>query len=245
MLLVPLAALLPLASVGCGPPAGGLRLLEAPREVALNEVVELRFDRELDPLSVTARSLSARADGRPAPVALRVEGRRIEIRFDVDAALLAAPPAVLELDLTGRPSLHALRAQGGAPLEAPRRLRVALRGELVADDERARLVSVGSGPVPDGGVWTHDGRLRLRFDGVLDPQTLRPEALPLVPRRQGLDLAPLHPALRWTVRGAATELEVEVPDADGPLELRWDRVGLRDLGGELPEAPLVISLSRT
>jgi len=208
-------------------------------------VLELRFDHELEPLAVTPVAVRVETDeGRALRVRRTVEGARLLLALDVDRALLEQPPGGLRVRLAGMPSPHALRGVDGVGLEMAIQIDVRLQARLEGGADRARLVRVGGLPLGASAEWEHGDTLVLEFSGVLDPESLLGEALPLFPLAEGLSLSPVFPRVDWIVSGDGTEVVLDLSDLPGPLALHWARVGWRGLDGMPPEAPSVVTLRR-
>ena len=230
-------------ATGCG--HGGARLVETtPAELPLNGALRLRLDAPIDPLSVTRDAVDVRGDGAPLAAELAVEQGALVVRPVVTAELLARPPARLEVLLAGSPSLRGLRTTSGLALEGPATVVARLEPRLADTTGAApRLVALQGLPPAPVAVVGDEGRVRLVFDGVLDPATVTPATCALNALQGGLVLPePIEPGVRWSCTGRRFELELELPARAGPLQLALRRMGLRDLSGRAPEPPLVAEL---
>jgi hypothetical protein len=233
--------LLALSGAACAPvPGPALHLLDGTAPGSLNGALELRFDGPLQPSSVTPRSLRAwDGRGRLLDLDARVRGERLVLHVPVDEALLADPPRVVHLALAGDPSPHALGGRDGRRLAEPVELDLALPPHLADGGGPPTLTAVDGRPVSEA-PRVLGPTLKLTFEGVLDPATLRPGAFPLVPLVEGgLALAPVAARLDWRIVGPVTEVTLTPPAGAGRLQLETRRLAVRGLDGE-PVEPLVV-----
>jgi hypothetical protein len=213
--------------------------------VPLNGSLVVELDATLDPLSVGPSSVIVRADdGSALACRLIVSGGQLMVVLQLDGPLLRQPPSHVEVVLAGLPSVHALTFLDGRRLSRTQRLRFELRPVLTMQAAGpVRLVEVAGRGVPPGDEVPLDGPLTLHFAGVLDPNTIRPEACPLYPVESGLVLTePVLPAVEWTCVGERFEVTLDPGPARGRLQLDLRRFGLRDLEGRPPEPALVVQL---
>lgn len=217
---------------------------------AANEPIELRFARPLDPLSLSASSLTLRdAEGRTVDweAELDPDGRRLLLRalLPVDASGGVSVPQ--ELRLEGFPSPRGLRWRDGGVLGEGLRLGLPLRPELISRRERAPRLRRVAGLVPEQAEGLRLARgapLELVVDGVLDPRSLRPEAVPIHPVRGELSLRPVMCVLRAVVVGEQTRLGLSWVGEEATWELRTRDLRLSDLDGRVLEPAVVIALIR-
>jgi len=212
------------------------------RDVALNSPLEVSLDGPVDPLSLTAVSVTALGeDGRPLPARIGTSSGRVVLQLEVDRSLLADPPARVELRLLGLPSPHALRTLDGRRLAATTRVGFRVTGGLEPRGPSPALLLAMDGEPPGPLVELAPGRaLALRFDGVLDPATLQPGDCPLFPLVNGLVLStPVLPDVRWRCLGERFEVELGLAGQRGRFRLDLRRFGWRDLAGGIPEPALV------
>ncbi|HZL99745.1 MAG TPA: hypothetical protein VFD43_05780 [Planctomycetota bacterium] len=210
--------------------------------MALNSDLELDLGGPVDPLSLTSASVSAwREDGRPLPAIVTTASGRIVLQLDVDEALLADPPAEVRVRLLGLPSPHALRTLDGRRLAGSAQAVFRVAGVLEPrGPSPARLVALDGLPPRPELELAPEGRIVLRFEGVLDPSTLGPGACPLFPMEQGLVLStPIFPEARWRCTGERFELTLSLAGRRGRFQLDLRRVRWRDLAGGIPEPALV------
>ena len=237
--------MLALAAPACGH-GGGLATaaIEPPGrlEVALNSALTVALDGPVDPLSVTARSVSAtREDGRPLAARIATSAGRVVVELEVDQALLGEPPPVVIVRLLGLPSPHAVATLDGRRLGAT--AGIAFRASAGLEPRGwtpARLVEVAGHPPRPELALPAGEPLVLVLEGVLDPSTLEPEDCPLFPVEQGLVLpAPLLPEVRWRCVGERFELSLGLGGRRGRFQLDLRRFRWRDLAGGIPEPALV------
>lgn len=240
------AALL-LASIvaACGTAPGRLEVREVAGPEALNGAFVVSFDGELEPLGATSRAVRLRDEhGRELEVECAVSGRELRVSIVVGPALLQATPAHVTLELAGLPSPHALASRDGRRLPAPVRRTAPLPAVLRHGSAPVRLVRV-DGHAPDGAPKPLSGEVRLLFDGVLDPATLRPAAIPLQPvLDDGVALSPVDTAVQWSIVGGRTELRLAPPQGCPRVRLHTRSLGLRGLRGEPIEPLLVLEWER-
>lgn len=206
-------------------------------------VVEL--DGGIDPLSVTTHSVSVtRGDGRPLEAHLSTSGSRVVVELEVGPALVADRPEFIRVSLAGFPSVHALMTKDGRRLARSSVLVHPVRRDLDPLGPTAvRLVRIDGQALPPRMPLAVNKVLRLLFDGVLDPATLRPDCCSVWIRQAGLVLeTPIYPDVSWRCRGSRFELQLDLGDAKGPLQLDMRRLGILDLSGVRPEPPLVVEL---
>lgn len=205
----------------------------------------VELDGSIDPLSVTARSVVVtREDGRPLTVQVTSSGARLQVEVEVGPALLADRPSEIHLRLAGLPSVHALATRDGRRLARS----TVLIHTIVRDLDPlgaapVRLERVADHALPPPDPLPVTGILRLVFDGVLDPATLRPEDCALWPMQAGLVLEPpFQPGVDWRCTGSRFELRLDLSGAEDLLQLDLRRLGILDLSGARPEPPLVVKL---
>jgi len=236
-----------LAAAGCGGGAGTASAEPAGRrDVALNSALVIGLGEPVDPLSVTAASVSAaRLDGRPLGSRVGVAGGRVVVELVVDESLLADPPEAVAVTLIGLPSPHAVRTLDGRRLVAAARLDFRVTSVLEPRGALpARLLDVDGQPPRPGLQLTVDGPVVLRLDGVLDPASLSPQACPLFPLENGLVLpVPVEPVLSWRCIGDRFELELGLDGQHGRFQLDLRRFRWRDLAGGIPEPTLVAEVA--
>lgn len=232
------------SQTACGPgEAPPLRVSAWSATRALNEGITIDFSADLDPLSVTPRSVRvATLEGALPEARLEVIGPRLVVTLVLDEGSLDELPGTLRISLPGGPALHAVRSASGVSLPASSTLDVALGSRLVPRG-RVRLRAINGRGADERGTVPHDGLIRLSFTGVVDPASVTPGNCPLFPIAEGLQLKPLLPETRWSLVGSRCEVLLEVPVGSGPLELVWKRLGLRGLDGAPSEGPLVVTLS--
>jgi hypothetical protein len=224
----------------------GLTLRASPSgELWIDEPLRLAFDRAVDPLAVTERSVRVTTmAGEELLRRVRVDGPALEISLRVDAGLLeSAPPAVV-IHLAGAPSLHGLVSQDGRRLARSLALTVPL-GQGLAPGARSapRLVSVNGVLLDDPTPPRHAGLIELVFEGRVDPATLRPETCRLIPLAGDVALDPLAPQVTWWLEGDRFAVRLELPPGTGPLELRTRMLGLRGPGGAPAEPRAVVQVT--
>lgn len=217
---------------------------------AANEPIELRFARPLDPLSLSSSGLALRdAEGRAVDweAELDPDGRRLLLYalLPVDATGTVSAPQ--ELRLEGFPSPRGLRWRDGGLLDAGLRLGLPLRSELVSRRDLAPRLRRVAGQVPEDAEGLRLARaesLELVVEGVLDPRSLGPEAVPIHPVRGELSLRPVMCGLRAVVVGEQTRLELSWVGDEVAWELRTRDLRLSDLEGRALEPSVVIALIR-
>ncbi len=203
------------------------------------------LDGAIDPLSVHDGAVFVSDDaGRPLEAELAVEGGRLAIRPVATPELLAGGPSSLRVRLAGAPSPLALRTTDGRLLAHGESREIPLRLRLEDEEDAPPRVLALQGRPPAALVeLSREGSLELRFDGVLDPATLTPAHSALYPLVGGLVLEqPVWPQVDWRCVGRRFDLLLRVAPGSGSLQLNLRRAGWRDLGGRVPEPPLVIEL---
>lgn len=253
--LLPLAALLPACAREDPPSAMALTSFRQAGAdgVFLNETLVIHFDRDLDPASVTRRSVRIlHPSGGSARG--RLEVGRDQVRFYpdpprdpdlIDGGLL--PDTEYHIEVAGFPLPDAVRAVDGTPLFGCYRASFATvdaGAPLVFEDpakkSRSLLLSldrVAIGPLEG---------IRLTTEVPVDPTSLRPEDYALVRAGQGAagapDLLPVPLEVRLAENrsdGAVVLLLPRQPDGTprallpGEYQLVFDveSLALRDLGG--------------
>jgi len=200
----------------------------------------------VDPFSVTAASVSAsRDDGRPLASRAGTSAGAIVVVLVVDEALLADPPQAVVVRLLGLPSPHAVSTLDGRRLAGPAQLRFRVTAALEPrGSSPARLLDVDGQPPRPGLALAADGPVVLRLDGVLDPDSLRPENCPLFPVENGLVLSSsVEPEVRWRCVGDRFELSLGLDGQHGRFQLDLRRFRWRDLAGGIPEPTLVAEVA--
>ena len=205
----------------------------------------MELEDAVDPLSVTTRSVVVtREDGLPLAARLSSSGSRLFVELEVGPGLLDDRPREVRVRLVGLPSIHALALRDGRRLA---------RGEtLVHPVDRdldplgtapVRLARIGGQALPPKQPLQVGRMLSLEFEGVLDPDSLRPDSCSLWPRQAGLVLAtPVRPEVDWLCVGSRFELRLLLGETTGPLQLDLRRLGILDLSGVRPEPSLVVEV---
>lgn len=212
--------------------------------VPLNGALVVPLDgRELLEASITERSVRVLAGQRALDRRVVTRDGALEVLLVVDAALLEAPPLEVTVVLAGAPSAHALRFRDGSRLERPRSATFRLSPGLGDGLRRLAPRALAGGAF---GRLVHDtgDPLEVQFDGVVDPATVGPSACPLARQAQGLGLAPVAPAVRWSIVGDQTVLHLGGLPSDEVLELRLRDWHVRDLAGRAP-SPLLTAVIDT
>jgi len=213
--------------------------------VLLNEPLVVHFSQNLDPRSITRRSVRV-VDERGLEIdgALEVVGRRLsfEPALPIDRALATGSfraGAAYTLELLGFPRVDALRGRDGAPLSRTFRARFetadAASGLPFLDDapDRAALLSIEDPRTEAGSPWV------LVCDQALDPRTVNDDLFVLVPRSRPERIR-VRSRLVENVAGRARVELMPVDAAGVPLLLAVGEhalladsaaAALRDLGG--------------
>lgn len=224
----------------------GARLVDR-GPVALNEALVVTLDGAVDPLRLSDRSVTVRADdGRVLASRCRVKAGLLVVELVVDDAILGDAPSSLELTLAGLPSVHALSTLDGRWLVRTTRLVLGVgpRGLAPIGASGARLIAVAGHDVPPPSPMAHSGALTLVFDGVLDPGTLDAGACPLFPVERGLVLGErVEPRLRWRCIGRRFEIDLDLVGMRGRFELDLRQTRMRDLSGAAPQPALKTELA--
>ncbi len=221
--------------------------------VLLNEPLVVHFSQNLDPRSITRRTVRVVDErGHEVDGALEVVGRRLsfEPALPIDRALATGSfgaGAVYTLELLGFPRVDALRSRDGAPLSRTFRARFETAdaaSELpFLDDapDRAALLSIENTRTEAGAPWV------LVCDQALDPRTVNDDLFVLVPLSR-LERIRVRARLVENVAGRA-RIELMPVDAAGvPVlltvgehRLLADRgaAALCDLGGSRVPIPWI------
>lgn len=195
------AALL-LAWVACSRTVDGFRLLTilpdpAQGALALNAPITLRFDREVDPSSVTASSIELRCDGRAASGRFEIDGSRVTFlphpvstQEGTDGGYV--PGGELRLVIEGFPGRAGVLDRAGRPLERSVR-------------QSWRVADVSA---PTAFLDTVPGRApsvtNLAALGSAEPRKVKPSGF--------VRIAFSEPVLPSTVSAAAIDLRFDNPD---------------------------------
>ena len=154
--------------------------------VATDSAVEARFDRQLDPASVTASSFvlaAERAEGPPLPAQLSYDDASRTARLVPDARLAQSTSYTAELTT-------AIRAQDGTPMAAP---------ESWSFTSGTELQVTGRTPAPFATGISPATVVRAVFSRDVDPATLTADQLPA--RGSGRRLGARERVLRRRLAG--------------------------------------------
>lgn len=217
----------------------------------LNEPLVVHFSQNLDPRSITQRTVRVVDErGNEVDGALEVVGRRLsfEPALPIDRALATGSfraGSAYTLELLGFPRVDALRGRDGAPLSRTFRARFSTadaeseRPFLDDAPDRAALLSFEDTRAEAGAPWA------LVCDQALDPRTVNDDLFVLVPRSR-LERIRVRSRLVENVAGRA-RIELMPVDAAGvPLLLGIGEhslladsgaASLRDLGGSQVPIP--------
>jgi hypothetical protein len=221
--------------------------------VLLNEPLVVHFSGDLDPRSITSRTVRVLDEhGNQVDGALEVVGRRLsfEPTLPTDRALATGSfraSSAYTLELLGFPRVDALRGRDGAPLSRTFRARFsttdAASQSPFLDDapDRAALISIENTRTEAGAPWA------LVCDQALDPRTVNDELFVLVPRSR-LERIRVRARLVENVAGRARVELMPVDAAGVPVLLTVgehlllaDRgsAALCDLGGSRVPIPWI------
>lgn len=240
--LLPLLAATCLA-VACGELNDRPRLL---RHRALNEAIVVGLPAELDPTSLTPRSVRL-TDGTGHELRWRAENRGRELLLFAVLGVEEQGSATTgwRLQLAGFPSPHALRWHSGGVLSQNWSTRLQPTTLLRATGASPpRLVAVDGAPVSSAELHRVGPRAELELAGVFDPSALRAESFPLYPARGELLLDSVIPQLSARLVGEQTFLDLEIPPGVPELVLRTRDWECQDIAGRRLDPSVVIRLSR-
>lgn len=197
-----LTATLPLAWVACSRTDDGFHLLAiqpdpAHGPLALNASLTLRFDREVDPSSITGNGIELQCDGRPARGRFEVDGNNVTFIPRPVSTLDGSeggyvPGAELRLVIEGFPGRAGVLDRAGRPLE-----RSVRRSWPVANvGSPGAFLDIAPGRAP---VVTNLAAL-----GSTDPRKIKPHGF--------VRIAFSEPILPSTLSATAIDLRFDNPD---------------------------------
>lgn len=187
-------------------------------------------------MSVTERS------GGALEAELRTLDGFVFVNLVVNARLLSRAPLDVTVRVAGSPSVHAVRYSDGTRVASTRSAQLRFESRL-AGKGTTRLMTINGEPLPSSGRVECGRTATLRFDGVLDPESVTTGTFPLTQVVEGVPIsAPIQPQVQWRCVGRSFEVELTLPGSAGVFQLGLRRTAVKDLQGQAVEPGMIIEL---